>query len=168
MASNPVMLTRQQAGDTVAGFLGAILSGPKLSGSALAVVLSALWAQFTGILATLLAFFFLVDLGLGILRAIHERGLGGFEWPRFWRAWIKMGAAGLGIALSTLVDLSLHQLQTPEDWFPVTAAALAGMCYGFAASGAQSFAYFWPEVGQGIERAIDQMRGGPADKEPMP
>lgn len=148
----------QQALDTVGVFLEQILGGPRVTGTAVVVVVSAIWAAFTSVLAVVLALLFLTDLVLGSLRAVHRGGIRAFEWPRFWRAWVKMGAALVGIALFSAGDVLLHETGVmPDDWSPLATVALSAMCWGFFASALTSFGYFFPDASELVERALSRM-----------
>lgn len=133
-----------------------VQAGPpeaRWTGYGLTLVLGALWASLTSMLAGALAILFVADLGLGVVRALHQGGLRAFDASRFARSWLKFGAAILGIALGTAGDVLLHVAGLPGDATPLTSSVLFGASWGFFWSGAQNLVHFFPE----LERRIDQV-----------
>lgn len=158
-------MTIQHAVDTAQAFRDSVMAGPKLLGATAAAVFSAFWKSFSSMLAWVLAILFFADLFLGVLRAVHRGGLDAFDWERFWRAWIKLGAAMVGVTLFTAGDLLLHQSGVPQDWYPLSSAALMAMSWGFLWSATQSFGYFFPGAQEAVEKVLHRLRA-PGDPHP--
>lgn len=141
-----------------------IQAGPpavRWGGYGITVALSAIWTSLTSLLAGVLALLFLVDLTLGVLKALRQGGLESFDWNRFSRAWMKLGAAVVGIALFTLGDLLLHSSGLPSDLTPLTSAALFGMAWGFFWSALQNLSHFFPDIGQWTDAALKRVSREP-------
>lgn len=144
----------QQITDTVSAlYQDAGSPAVKLAGAGAAVILSAVWDAFTGTVAVALVGVFLADVILGVLKAIHQEGIEGFDLNRLARGFIKLCAAAVGIALMRLGDVLMHQAGGPEEWFPFTTAFLAGATWGFFWSGVKNLSYFFPAVTEWIDAA---------------
>lgn len=143
--------------DLLSSFIQAGPPAVRWSGMGITVVLSTMWAHLTSVLASILALLFLVDLVLGVLKAMHIGGLDAFCWNRFVRAWYKLGAAIGGILLFTLGDMLLHQSGMPDTLAPLTSAGLFGMCWGFWWSASRNLAYFFPQVGEWTDAALKKV-----------
>lgn len=143
--------------DILSSFIQAGPPSVRWGGMGITIVLSAMWSSLMSILASVLALLFLVELVLGVLKAIHIGGLESFNWTKFTRAWIKLAAAVGGIALFTLGDTLLHQSGLPPDLTPLTSAGLFGMCWGFWWSASRSLAHFFPQVGEWTDAALQKV-----------
>lgn len=146
-----------QSSEVARKFFETVRHGPKELGATIAILISAFWYAFTSVLAWVLGGLFVVDLVLGVFRSVHKGGLQAFDWNRFTRAWIKMGAALVGLALFALGDVLFQQFGIPNEWFPLTTAGLVGMCFGFFWSALGNFGYFFPKVRERIESLIDKI-----------
>lgn len=134
----------------LSSFLQAGPTEVRWASAGLAIVLSAIWSAFTGVLAVVMVTLFAVDVGLGVLKALHQGGLRAFDRDRFGRALIKLGAAMLGVLLAASIDLVLQHAGTVEGT-PLATGMLAFMCWGFAWSGVQNLSYFFPGVAERID-----------------
>lgn len=110
------------------------------------VVAAAVWHAFTGVVAAVMALLFLCDLAIGVFKALHIGGLDAFEWTRFWRKFLELGAAMVGIFLAVAIDLLLRQIGTPEDAAYFSTGIIGAISAGFGASAFKNLAYFFPAV----------------------
>jgi phage-related holin len=122
------------------------------------VVITAVWHAFTGVLAAIMVLLFLVDLGLGVLRALHMGGLKAFCRDRFWRAFLKLAAAMMGVVLAVSVDLLLRHIGTFDEATYFTSGILGGVSLGFLVSAGESLAYFFPAVGLWMDALVRRLR----------
>lgn len=150
-------MTPRQATEAASAFADTVLFGPKVIG-ALAVVVSAFAVSFTSVLAVVLTGLFLADITLGSLRAVAGGGLNAFCWEKWWRAWIKMIAAIVGLAVFTLGDVLLHEMGLRADWHPTATAGLTAMCWGFFFSALQNVGYFFPAARRAVEAVTSRFQ----------
>lgn len=136
-------------------------------GYGLALVIGALWHTFMSVLVTILVGLFIADLVLGVFRAVHRGGTQAFDWDRFERAFLKMGAAVVGIAVFRLGDLLLEEGGMPPGSTPLTSAFLFGACWGFFWSSIRNLGYFFPNVDRWIDRAMGREKEGGESARPM-
>lgn len=144
-------------------FLQAGPEKARWTGYGLALVLGGLWESLSSLLAGALAALFLADLLLGVLKALHHGGLAAFDWTRFTRAWLKLGAAIVGVLVFTLGDMLLHEADLiPTTVNPITSAGLFGMCWGFFWSSVQSLSHFFPDVEMWLDKVLRRPKEGEA------
>lgn len=150
-------------------YTSALQAGPaeaKWASVGVAVVLSAVWSALTGVLASIMVLLFLVDVGLGVLRAIHVGGVRAFDWDRFRQGWTKFFAALLGIPLAVAVDLTLQHVDAVSGT-PVTTGIITFMSWGFAWSAAGNLGHWFPGVEKWIDRALGRRENGDGTVHPM-
>lgn len=128
------------------------------AGYGITVAAGAVWHSLSGFLAGLLVVLFMADLALGTLKAVHVGGLGAFCRDKFWRAFLKLGAAVVGIALFTIGDLLLHRAGLDPGLTPLTSAALFGICWGFFWSATQNLGHFFPDAQTWVDAALRKVR----------
>lgn len=142
-----VPVSRQDLVDTLATFYRD--GGPlavKLGGAGVVAILSAVSTVVTHTAAIAIAIFFLCDLGLGVLKALDQYGLAGFEGRRAVRGFIKFGAAVVGLILTATGDAVLHSMGAPSNRYVLATAFMAGAAYSFFWSAVKNLRHFYPEA----------------------
>jgi phage-related holin len=130
----------------------------QLGVAGISVVVTAVYHAFTGVLAAIMVLLFLCDLALGVLKALHVGGLQAFCRDRFTRAFLKLGAAMVGVLLAASIDLLLQNIGTVEEATYFTSGILGGISVGFLASAGQSLVYFFPAVGVWLDALLRRLR----------
>lgn len=164
------MSMASRAQDTVASMIQAAPPAAQLGMAGVGVVLTALWHAFTGVLAAAMAGLFIADITIGVFKALHLGGVAAFEWPRFWKKFLELGAAMVGIMIAVCVDLLLREIGTPGEAAYFTSGFLGAVAVGFGTSAVKNLAYFFPAVssvfdtlarreGPPQRRASDQLGG---------
>lgn len=146
--------------DSVASLFQAAPPAAQWGAAGAGIVLTALWHAFTGVLAAVMVVLFLCDIALGVFRALHMGGLTAFEWPRFWRKFLELGAAVVGIVIAACVDLLLREIGTPDEAAYITSGILGAVTIGFGASAGKNLAYFFPAVSAWFD-ALARRNGPP-------
>jgi hypothetical protein len=129
-------------------------------GAGVAVVVAALWHAFTGVLAAALVGLFLADVAIGVFKALHMGGVSAFEWPRFWKKFLELGAAMVGIVIAVCIDLLLREIGSPAEAAYFTSGFLGAVAVGFGASAVKNLAYFFPAVSTAFD-ALARREGPP-------
>lgn len=130
----------------------------QLSMAGAAVVTTAIYDAFTGVLAAVMVLLFLCDVILGVLKAVHVGGIRAFCRGRFLRAFVKLGAAMAGVLLAVSVDLLLRHIGTVEEATYFTSGILGAISVGFIGSAGQSLVHFFPAVGVWLDALLRRVR----------
>lgn len=129
----------------------------QLSAAGAAVVLTALWTAFTGVLALVMVMLFACDLGLGVLKSVHVGGMKAFDHDRFFRAFMRLGAGFFAVLLAVCVDLVLREVLVLDATY-ATSGVLGAVCFYFAMSAGQSLDHFFPGVGASVRGLLYRVR----------
>lgn len=137
----------------------------KVAGFGVGAATALLWQSLTGLLAYVLVGAFLIDVSLGLARSVQREGINSFSWRKLGDAFIRLGAAILGIWMFTLVDVLVSQARGVDLVDPVTMGGMLALAIGFLASAAKNFSHFFPDVGAWLQ---DRLRTVQPSTDPHP
>lgn len=132
--------------DSVAALIQAAPPQVQIGVAGVSIVGAAVWHAFTGMIAAVMGLLFFCDITIGVFKSLHRGGLDAFEWPRFWKKFLELGAAMVGITLAVAVDLLLREIGTPEDAAYISTGIIGAVSAGFGASAFKNLSYFFPAV----------------------
>ena len=127
----------------------------KAGASGFAILFTAFSETASSLFFAVLCLFWAADMLSGLLRAIAAGGLGRFSWVEFFGGFIKMAAAGVGIAVAVGIDqIGVEKLEMTRQY--ATNVAMSGIAFAFAASAVENLSYWFPSMAGQLAKILNR------------